>query len=194
LIEAGETGPAVFHLAGAAWLVWLVGFLLCPWWTQLGLSDALLPLVVAGLAWFGLWWVVRYLPGRLLVLTSRVILGFFCIGMAWGRIIDPQHFARVLIDYDLLPYQLINLTALGLPWFEIIVGLGLIVGLRARVMAAVAGLLTLGFMVASPLGSWQGFSSAWEIICQDAWRLILAGHVFWFEDGRWAVDRWLSPS
>ncbi len=199
LIQRRETGGAVFHLAVAAWLTWLVGYEFFPWWGRLGLSDALFPLVVASMVWFGLWWVVRYLPGRLLVVFSRIILGGFFIGHAWGRILDPHRFARTLIDYDFLPHQLVNLTALTLPWFEVIVGLGLIVGLKGRLMAVLAGLLILGSLGVWVLGLVQGSAlgdgaSFKGLIWRDLWRLILAIHVFCFEDGRWAVDRWLMRS
>jgi uncharacterized membrane protein YphA (DoxX/SURF4 family) len=199
MIQRRETGGAVFHLAVAAWLIWLIGYEYFPRWLKLGLSDALFPLVVAGLVWVGLWWVVRYLPGRLLVATSRVVLGVFFIGEAWGRIFDPQLFARILIDYDFLPYQLVNLTALTLPWFEVVVGLGLIVGLKGRLMAALAGMLILGalavWVTGLVLGAAPGEAASLRgLIWRDVWLLILAGHVLCFEDGHWAVDRWLGRS
>jgi putative oxidoreductase len=198
LIQPGETGPAVFHLALAAWLIWLVGYEWLAWWAQMGLSDALFPLVVAGLIWIGLWWVVRYLPGGLLTVTGRLVLGGLFVVQAWGRILDPHRFARTLIDYDLLPHQLVNLTAVTLPWFEVVVGLGLIVGLKGRLMAGLAGLLLAGSMGLSLLGLIQGVTghgTSWaNLVWLDAWQLVLAVHVLCFDDGRWAVDRWLRRS
>jgi hypothetical protein len=60
------------------------------------------------------------------------------------KIIHPQAFAGIVRDYRLLPEALVNLTALWLPWFELVLGLCLYTGFWRR--AAV--LLSLGLLSA----------------------------------------------
>lgn len=60
------------------------------------------------------------------------------------KIIHPQAFAGIVRDYRLLPEALVNLTALWLPWFELVLGLCLYTGLWSR--AAV--LLSFGLLAA----------------------------------------------
>ena len=54
------------------------------------------------------------------------------------KVDSPQAFADGVNAYRLLPALLINPVALGLPIFEIVVGLGLVVGWRQRLLSGIA--------------------------------------------------------
>jgi uncharacterized membrane protein YphA (DoxX/SURF4 family) len=57
------------------------------------------------------------------------------------KVTNPQAFADSIATFKMLPPQLLNIVALGLPPFEILLGLMLISGWKARAASlAVAGL------------------------------------------------------
>ena len=65
---------------------------------------------------------------RLFYHVIRVILGVIFIYASYDKILHPKAFAEVVYNYQILPDKLINLTAIFLPWFEIMIGVFLIVG------------------------------------------------------------------
>lgn len=63
--------------------------------------------------------------GRLLLAAyhiARVILGLTFVYASIHKILDPIAFAEAVNNYRILPAGLINLTALVLPWIELIAG------------------------------------------------------------------------
>ena len=62
------------------------------------------------------------------VVYVRWALGGVFIFAALDKILNPQAFAQMIYNYQILPGALINLTALILPWLELLLGLLLICG------------------------------------------------------------------
>ena len=60
----------------------------------------------------------------------------------------PAEFSETIAAYQLIPYWAINLTALILPWIELVAGVLLILGIRTKSTAAVIGFLLLVFSLA----------------------------------------------
>ena len=56
----------------------------------------------------------------------RVALGAVFVYAAVGKIAQPAEFARQVDNYRLLPYFAVVLTAMVLPWLELLCGMGLI--------------------------------------------------------------------
>ncbi len=85
-----------------------------------------------------------------LLATLRVLLGGMFIYAGAVKVGSPQPFADSIASFRLLPASLIDLVALGLPSFEVLLGLWLLTGWRRRQAAfctlAVTGvfLLALG--------------------------------------------------
>lgn len=68
----------------------------------------------------------------------RLLVGGVFIYAGYVKIIDPSGFAKNIYQYQLLPNnQLVNLTALLLPWLEVVCGLALIIAPRLRRGASV---------------------------------------------------------
>jgi uncharacterized membrane protein YphA (DoxX/SURF4 family) len=59
---------------------------------------------------------------------ARFFLGGVFIYASYDKIINPDDFARIVFNYQILPHNLVNLAAIILPWIELIVGLCLIIG------------------------------------------------------------------
>lgn len=65
---------------------------------------------------------------RLFYHGVRIILGVIFIYASYDKISHPKAFAEVVYNYQILPDKLINLTAIFLPWIELMIGLFLIAG------------------------------------------------------------------
>ena len=76
---------------------------------------------------------------RVTVIGLRVVAGFVFCYAGWIKIRSPQPFADGVATFQLLPASLISLLALGLPPYELTVGLLLLSGWKPR-LAAICGL------------------------------------------------------
>lgn len=63
-----------------------------------------------------------------LPLIARLFLGGIFIYASADKILHPDNFARAVYNYQILPNGLINLTALVLPWVELLLGVCLLTG------------------------------------------------------------------
>ncbi len=53
---------------------------------------------------------------------TRLVLGAVFIYASLDKILNPGAFAQAVFNYQVLPGELVNLTALILPWVELILG------------------------------------------------------------------------
>lgn len=81
------------------------------------------------------------------VILLRLVLGGIFIYAAYTKLREPwQLFAAGIRSYEVLPMQAADLLARTLPWFELLLGVLLIVGRWLRVSTvAVSGLLLVFF-------------------------------------------------
>jgi cation diffusion facilitator family transporter len=56
----------------------------------------------------------------------RVVLGGVFLYASYDKILNPQAFAQAVYNYQILPEAAVNLTALALPWLELLLGLCLV--------------------------------------------------------------------
>lgn len=82
---------------------------------------------------------------------TRIAIGVVFLAAALGKIGGPAAFALQVHNYRLAPIWSENLIALTLPWIELLAGLSLVLGIRARSGAIVA--LTLMVMFTAAVGS-----------------------------------------
>jgi cobalt-zinc-cadmium efflux system protein len=66
----------------------------------------------------------------------RILLGGIFIYAGYVKIIDPAGFAKNVYQYQLLPDFYVNVSALFLPWLEVVTGAALILAPRFRRGAA----------------------------------------------------------
>ena len=78
-------------------------------------------------------------------IIARLILGLIFIYASMDKIAHPAAFAKDIYNYQILPEGLINLTAMVLPWLELILGIFLVVGLFREGTAWIATLLLIVF-------------------------------------------------
>ncbi len=65
---------------------------------------------------------------RVFILAARLLLGGIFVFASIDKILHPAAFADAVYNYQILPDSLINLTAVFLPWLELILGGCLIAG------------------------------------------------------------------
>ena len=83
---------------------------------------------------------------RRVALVLRLAAGAVLVYASRDKLLDPQPFADAIDDYRVLPLAVVNLSAIVVPWVELIAGSCLIVGLWAPgaglVTAALAAFYT----------------------------------------------------
>jgi uncharacterized membrane protein YphA (DoxX/SURF4 family) len=63
----------------------------------------------------------------MLTLSARFILGGVFVYASFDKILHPAAFAEAVYNYQILPDELINLTAIVLPCLELVLGIFLII-------------------------------------------------------------------
>lgn len=113
---------------------------------------------------------------RVLILAARLILGGIFVFASIDKILHPAAFADAVYNYQILPDSLINLTAVFLPWLELILGACLIAGVWLPGAALIANLLLITFTGALLFNLARGldihcgcFTTSTEAGASNAW-------------------------
>lgn len=81
-------------------------------------------------------------------LLARLVIGGVYIYMGLSKALHPVEFLKLVRQYEVLPQPLLlNLTAAGLPWFEVICGLLLVAGVAVRGAALLSTLMLVPFTI-----------------------------------------------
>jgi uncharacterized membrane protein YphA (DoxX/SURF4 family) len=96
----------------------------------------------------------------MLMLVLRIALGVVFLWAAHDKILHPAAFAKIVHDYQLLPDALVNLTALLLPWIEVMAGLALVFNIMGRGGALIIVFLLLVFLGALGFNAYRGLNVA----------------------------------
>lgn len=77
----------------------------------------------------------------------RIVLGVVFLYASMHKIIYPAAFAQTLFHYQVFPNLLVNLTAIVLPWLEVVLGLSLISGILLPGAVFLSNILLSLFLV-----------------------------------------------
>ncbi len=83
-----------------------------------------------------------------LFLIVRWLIAAIFIFAGITKILHPENFARDIDNYRMLPYLLVTIMAIILPWLEILCGIFLIIGKWEKGAAFMLLILTLMFLIA----------------------------------------------
>lgn len=82
------------------------------------------------------------------IIAASVVVGAFFIWAALPKLGNPLEFAKNIWNYDIAPGSVINLSALILPAFEMVCGLGLVFGFMRKGSGFIVSILLVIFIVA----------------------------------------------
>ena len=85
---------------------------------------------------------------RLFTLLSRLIIGGVLLVAGGLKAFVPAEAASAVAAYKILPTQIAHILGYALPWFEIAIGLLLIIGVAVRLSAMASGAIMVVFIAA----------------------------------------------
>ena len=106
-------------------------------------------------------------------------LGAVFLYAAHDKILDPRPLMTIIWNYRILPPGPVNLMAIYMPWMELVIGLGLVVGFKRRAAACWAVALLLVFTTALLVNAVRGLDVACGCFStsatdtNNAWLLVL---------------------
>lgn len=89
---------------------------------------------------------------------AQIILGLLFLVASLAKIVDVTSLASQVHNFHLLPFWSEHLVAMTLPWIELVAGLALVLGIRARAGAWLLGVLLAGFTVGVALAMARGLN------------------------------------
>jgi len=131
----------------------------------------------------------------IIALIIRLFLGFLFLYSALDKILYPVKFTEVIYNYRLLPVELLNITAIIIPWIEITIGITLLLGVWVTSSAFLFSGLTMifiGLLLSAivrglniecgcfSLDS-EGSLVSWKRILEDALILIGGIYLIWYQ-------------
>jgi len=91
-------------------------------------------------------------------ILARFVLGGIFIVAGALKVIDPKAFARAIVDYDLAPEITVPAIAVVLPWWEVVAGVLVIIGLWRLGALGSLTLMSEGFLVMGVITLLRGLS------------------------------------
>jgi uncharacterized membrane protein YphA (DoxX/SURF4 family) len=91
-----------------------------------------------------------------LFLIVRWLIAAIFIFAGITKILNPENFARDIDNYRMLPYLLVTIMAIILPWLEILCGIFLIIGKWEKGAAFMLLILTMMFLIAMSSAIFRG--------------------------------------
>ncbi len=135
----------------------------------------------------------------------RVFLGCVFIIASVEKISSPEAFASSVEAYKLLPYSMINIFALTIPWLELLCGLFLTAGIASRASAGLLlGLLVI-FIAGIVIAIFRGLNIdcgcfgpahatpvGWMKVLEDCGLALLSMNIIRFPKSRYSLEDIIS--
>ena len=93
-----------------------------------------------------------------LILLIRCLLGLVFVYASYDKILDPGKFARDIANYHIVPFGLENSIAIILPWMELLIGAGIILGIFLDGSVVLSGSFLILFIVMIFQAMMRGFN------------------------------------
>lgn len=89
-----------------------------------------------------------FLSNKYFLLVLRLVIGAVFIYASYDKLLNPEEFAKAVNNYKILPYGMVNIMAIVIPYIELFTGILLIFGLYTRGSAMVFIILLIVFIAA----------------------------------------------
>ena len=83
-----------------------------------------------------------------LIRAAQLAIGAVFVWAGLAKVGNLEVFATEIMHFEMIPDALANLLAMSLPWIELLAGVSLIAGIRARSGALLTLLMMIAFTVA----------------------------------------------
>ena len=93
-----------------------------------------------------------------LIVIIRITLGSVFLWASFDKIIDPEKFAKSIANYHVLPFGIENIIAIVLPWLELFIGSGLILGVMVDGSIIITSVLLILFNLMISQAILRGFN------------------------------------
>lgn len=130
---------------------------------------------------------------KVTALVLRLYVGGFFLYASMSKIPYPAQFAEATASYRLVPYWLLNLGAVILPWLEFVCGLFLVIGFMSRASAILIGCMIVLFNImvlinmawGAPIGcgcyDTVGEPIGWKKIAENVIMLLFTIQIYYFD-------------
>jgi uncharacterized membrane protein YphA (DoxX/SURF4 family) len=98
---------------------------------------------------------------RIAGLIARVLFGGLFIWASYDKVLNPEPFAQIVYNYQIVPDVLVNAVAIFLPWIELVAGVCLVLGVFGPGAALILNALVVVFIAALAYNMARGL----EISC-----------------------------
>jgi len=148
--------------------------------------------------------------GKWFGLFARITLGGVLVAAGWLKVIAPAKSQMAVRAYEVLPISVANFFGIALPWFEVGLGVLLVLGIAVRLSAALGGALMVLFIAAISQAWARGLSidcgcfggggtvapgqtKYLSEILRDTGLALLALYLFRYPLTRFAVEKLTKP-
>ncbi|MCP4345605.1 MAG: DoxX family membrane protein [Desulfobacterales bacterium] len=137
--------------------------------------------------------LIKILTHKYLAFIFRLYIAGLFIYASMYKINYTAEFAETIASYQMVPYWGVNIIAATLPWTELICGILLAAGIRARSAAVVIIFLLLAFTAGiavnllrdSPIScgcfTTLGETISWQTLVRDIIWVIMTVHIFFYD-------------
>ena len=138
-------------------------------------------------------WLIRLLTHEYVALALRFYIGGLFIYASMYKIGYAAEFAETIASYRLVPYWAVNFLAVFMPWFELVCGVLLIVGFRAKSAVVLIGGMLVFFTAAVvinllrdspiPCGCFSSVEDpiSWWTAVRDLVWVAMTVHIYFFD-------------
>lgn len=128
-----------------------------------------------------------------LALMLRLYIGGLFVYASMYKINYTAEFAETIASYEMVPYWGVNFMAVAMPWVELVAGILLMAGIRARAATVVIGAMLVMFTIAiivtlvrdAPIscGCFQtlGEAISWKTLVRDIIWVLMALHIYRYD-------------
>ncbi len=147
---------------------------------------------------------IEFLAHPYTVVLARWLLAGILLVAGISKLFDREGFVQAVEAYQILPARLSRMFALILPYLEITVAFFLLIGLATRLVAVLAILLFITFIITLGINLLRGkdldchcFGKLYQekiglaTLSRNFILMLLAALVLTFADGYLAIDSWL---